>query len=284
MSKKKVNLFLAFLFPTFAGWNLQSFVEDLPSQNSFRDQIPFLSQHYEARQTIPALYVRELDEAKLPVQVLEFPDKLKAFGFYSRLRSPHKKFVQIGAEGFLSSSELVFWKENFCVILHFPGEHDDKKGILLSLGQKISSQISGGADEPDLALLFPEKGLVPHSVVYEPKNILGIPGIVDGFVALYQGEEGKRAVFLSQFSDQDGSKQALEQVKSFFEQQGLVPEKGPFKKENFFVGRKSENRYFFLRHGIYLIGFFPAPSEPIVGTSGREIQKNLNRRELEPLP
>lgn len=233
---------------------------------------------------MPAVYVRPVDEAQLNVRVFEFPDRLRAFGFYSSLRAPLKKFVQVGTEGFLSNTDLTFWKERRCVHMNFPGDYEDKKGILLALGSRIAQEMPGDTQEPDLVAIFPEENLLSHSVRYQTRALMGLPGIPGGFVAVYREQNKKRAVFLAECVDPEKAKETLRGVQDFFNRRGMTVENGPFKKENFFAGRLPERQWYLLRHGIYLIGFFPAPPAPELETGAREIQKRLNRRQMNALP
>lgn len=299
LNRKKANLFvacllLAFLdfpawcdeirFPTFAGWILQSFVSGQDPQNNLDPHLMGAYKHYEGQNFLPAVYVRPVDEAQLQVQVFEFPDRLQAFGFYSSLRTPLKKFVQVGTEGFLGNAHLIFWKERRCVLMKFPGDYEDKKGILLALGSRIAREIPGDLEEPDLVAIFPEEGLLSHSARYQPKNLMGFQGMPGGFVAVYQNQNKKRAVFLAECADPEKAKETFRGVQEFFSRRGMVVENGPFKKENFFAGRLPERQWYLLRHGIYLVGFFPAPPAQEVETGAREIQKRLNRRQMNSLP
>lgn len=270
-----------FAFPAFGGWSYQ--ILGSPEKVVGEDSGSFteLFDFYGGVAYDGTGYVRPLDGARVEVLVIGFPDNKNAFGFYSRLRDHDSKFVLIGAEGFLSPSRLVFWKSNICCFVHFPGNYDDKKTILLSLGEKVARQIAGAAGKLEIEKMFPEEGLLSHSFFFAPGEALGLPALNGALVGVYETENEPRAVFLSESDNVDQSKEILKSLRNFFDERAVPVKEGFFRNnEDFLAGRSPNREFYFFRHGIYVVGFFPRPSEKLARSWSEQMIKNLNRREM----
>jgi hypothetical protein len=124
--------------------------------------------------------------ADVSIEIYEASDSLHAFGIYTQERPPAPQAVPVGAEGYLNSNVLIFWKGPCYVKLI--AARPDKPGspALTALASAISEKLPGGAPLPRELAAFPRKNLVPHSIKLVPRDVLGQSYFVNGFEAGYQ--------------------------------------------------------------------------------------------------
>lgn len=124
--------------------------------------------------------------ADVGIEIYEASDSLHAFGLYTQERPPAPQAVPVGAEGYLNSNVLVFWKGPCYVKLIAAGPDKPGSTPLAALASAIGAKLPGGAPLPRELEAFPQKSLVPHSIKLVPKDVLGQTYLANGFEAGYQ--------------------------------------------------------------------------------------------------
>lgn len=107
------------------------------------------------------------------VDVYIFPSISEAFGIYSELSSNNSEFVAVGAEGFIDSGSLVFFKERFLARVTGYEETGTSDTALVRLGQTTALQIEGENAFPAAIEVMPSDNRIEHSCRYNPDSFMG---------------------------------------------------------------------------------------------------------------
>jgi hypothetical protein len=124
--------------------------------------------------------------ADVSIEIYEASDSLHAFGLYTQERPPSPQAVPAGAEGYLNSNVLIFWKGPSYVKLIAARPDKPGSAALTALASAISEKLPVGAPLPRELAAFPQENLVPHSIKLVPRDVLGQPYLSNAFEAGYQ--------------------------------------------------------------------------------------------------
>jgi hypothetical protein len=131
------------------------------------------------------------------IEIYQMADSVGAFGIYTQERPPAAQAVSAGVEGYANSNVLIFWKGPRYVKLIAAGP--DKPGLaaVTALARAISDRMPDGGPLPRDLTSFPQGNLVPHSIKFVPKDILGQQYFTNGFEASYQdGQTASRLLVI----------------------------------------------------------------------------------------
>lgn len=165
-------------------------------------------------------------EMDLTVEIYDMGRVVDAFGIYSIERSPDNEFVSIGQEGYVYEGGLNFHQGNYYVKLQSFGGGEAAREALKAMGKQISQNIG----EVDRRLsewfysLFPQEGLVAHSMQYLVKAPLGHEFLSPAFKVSYQIDDHEWAFWICRAEDAEGAQEKFEQLHSHFEKTGEVNE------------------------------------------------------------
>jgi hypothetical protein len=159
--------------------------------------------------------VYDKGEAEVTVDVYDMGELENAFGIYSSERSPEYRFVNLGAEGYISESTVNFFQGRFYVKLSGFSEKEKLELILEAFARKISSLIRDGAEYPAGLALFPTGNLVAHTQGYIKRAPLGRDSLGPAFQARY-AFDGKETEMIVSVAESPAS--AVERVRTLREQ------------------------------------------------------------------
>jgi len=108
---------------------------------------------------------------------------LDAFGIYSSYRRADADAMDIGAEGFVSPTQLMFYQDKYFVRLQATGTTNLKQEIFLMCGQTIAQNLPGTSDRPREVKLLRQTGIVEKSERYISRSLLGYPFFRRGITA-----------------------------------------------------------------------------------------------------
>ena len=95
--------------------------------------------------------------ADVSIEIYEVSDSLHAFGIYTQERPPAPRAVPVGAEGYLNSNVLIFWKGP-CYVKLIAAEADKPgSAALATLAGAISEKLPGGAPLPPNSRSIPRR-------------------------------------------------------------------------------------------------------------------------------
>jgi hypothetical protein len=134
-------------------------------------------------------------ELSIIADVYKMASVLDAFGIYSNYRKANNSWIAIGAEGFVSASQLMFYQDRYFIRLQVSGETSLASEIFLALARAISGNLPRASAKPrELDILkIPE--LVPQSERYLAKSLLGYVFFRRGLIADAVVQNEKMQIF-----------------------------------------------------------------------------------------
>jgi len=130
-------------------------------------------------------------ELSVVADVYRMGSLLDAFGIYSNYRrTDDTTAVTVGAEGFVSSAQLLFYQGRYFVRLSVSGADKLDPEVLTGLARAISRRLPPSAAKPRELDAFALPGVIPKSERYIAKSLLGYAFFRRGIVAeaLLSGE------------------------------------------------------------------------------------------------
>jgi len=186
--------------------------------------------------------------AQAVVDIYRMEDSRNAFGIYTQELNPDSEFRRIGVEGYLGGTALNFWAGKYYVKLTVFQESEDLKGEMTKLAEQVARKLGEPGAEPPETGYFPRENLVPHSIRFMPKDVLGQSYLLNGFEARYkQGSEECKLILIS-LSGSDESKEALARYQQFISTSGKMlkaiaaPADGGFTGSDSFYGNMAAVR------------------------------------------
>ena len=145
---------------------------------------------------------------------------LDAFGIYSNYRKPDYDFIKLGAEGFVSPSQLLFYQDRYFVRIQVTGDTEVEKKILIDCGRTISGRLPANYKAPPELAIFHIPEIVPHSERYIAKSLLGYDFFRRGLTADAKGAGGKFQVFAIIEDSPDEAHKAFESYSAYLRSEG----------------------------------------------------------------
>lgn len=134
-------------------------------------------------------------EDTIEAQVYKMGSPLDAFGVYSTYRYPDDEFVEVGADGFIGSTQLVFYQDRYFAKLRISGKSDENRDSLLAVAKAVSGALPQPPSAPaELALLDVEEK-APKTEKYVAESLLGYRFFPRGLVAEVELGEQRVRVF-----------------------------------------------------------------------------------------
>ncbi len=163
---------------------------------------------------------RNNPEVWIVADIYRMASPLDAFGIYSNYRKADAESATVGAEGFVSSSQLMFYQDRYFVRLQITGATSLGQDIFLACAQSVSEKLpinACPAGELE-ALKIPD--IVPKTERYIAKSLLGYAFFRRGIIAdaLLAGERAQ--VFLVPEDSISAAKEAFDQYRSYLKAEG----------------------------------------------------------------
>lgn len=156
----------------------------------------------------------------IDADIFEMGSVLDAFGVYSSFRDAAVKLVPVGAEGFLSSTQLSFYKDRFFVQVTDVTGLGNLGDTLLACGKAIDAKLGGSAAQPAELAIVTIDSVNPLSVKYLAKSVLGYPFFKRGFTAdvTVGGQPGR--VFVLIENSPEAAKDTAYQYAAYLNEKG----------------------------------------------------------------
>ena len=161
-----------------------------------------------------------MKDNSLTVDVIQFAEEIKAYGFYASFRPNGIKTEKIGAESFQYGNSRYMVKNDFVVIISAMKTSDKVNTVMRDLCIEIENAIIGSNATPPFFLLFPYKSKIIPSNQFYPYQYLGIPGFNEVYTTSYLIGNDTLTLFLA--IDKTGEK--FKYLKQFAKQEGEVVE------------------------------------------------------------
>jgi hypothetical protein len=194
---------------------------------------------YGFRQVVTADYSNPKKPSQAVLEIYRMKDPLNAFGIYASECNPDSDFKQIGAEGYIGGTALNFWSGPYYVKITVFQEDEGLKQDMLKLGEGVSQKIGQAGGMPPEIESFPRADLVPHSVRFLAKDVLGQTYFKEGFEAMYRRGESKTKLVIATPGDEAAAINALDQYRQFIASGGKVARELKAPGDGGFLGKDS---------------------------------------------
>jgi hypothetical protein len=155
------------------------------------------------------------------VDVYRMGSLLDAFGIYSNYRKADAAGVVIGAEGFASSSQLMFYQDRYFVRIQVTGATSLEQELLLACGRTVSRNLPLNTGHPgELEALVGIPGMVTKSERYLAQSILGYAFFRRGMIAEAMLGGERVQVFAVYENSPDAARKAFDDYRSYLKAEG----------------------------------------------------------------
>jgi len=169
-----------------------------------------------------ATYVNKKDpELWLVVDVYRMGSLLNAFGIYSNYRRADAAGAAIGAEGFVSTSQLMFYQDRYFVRIQVTGATSLEQELFVAFGRNVSQNLPPNTGRPiELGVLTGVPGVVTKSERYLAQSLLGYAFFRRGMIAdaVMRGERVQ--VFVVFENSTDAARKAFDDYRSYLKAEG----------------------------------------------------------------
>jgi len=135
-------------------------------------------------------------DALLIADVYRMGSLLNAFGIYSNYRKVDYETVQIGAEGFVSPTQCMFYQERYFVRLQATGTTNMEREAFLACARAISAKLPLDMSRPAELARLSIPAVIPGSERYHTQSLLGYAFFRRGFTVEGVAEGRTMRVFV----------------------------------------------------------------------------------------
>jgi hypothetical protein len=155
------------------------------------------------------------------VDVYRMRSLLDAFGIYSNYRKADAAEIMIGAGGFISSSQLMFYQDRYFVRIQVTGATSLEQEQIVACGRTVSRNLPPNAGRPgELEVLMGIPGMVTKSERYLGQSLLGYAFFRRGMItdAILGGERVQ--VFVVLENSPHAARKAFDDYRSYLKAEG----------------------------------------------------------------
>jgi hypothetical protein len=169
-----------------------------------------------------ATYLNKKDpEVWVVVDVYRMDSLLNAFGIYSNYRKADAAGVVIGTEGFVSSSQLMFYQDRYFVSIQVTGATSLEQELFLACGRIVSRNLPPNAGRPrELEVLAGIPGVVTKSERYLGQSLLGYAFFRRGMIADVMIGGERVQIFVVFENSPDAARKAFDDYRSYLKAEG----------------------------------------------------------------
>lgn len=144
------------------------------------------------------LHVAEYKKGKniIKLEVYHHSDNTNAFGIYSSERSSSFRFMNLGAQGYITDGAINFFKGNYYVKIRTYSEKEKTLQSAESLALKVAGMLEGSAELPVMLSKFPETGKKQNEEIYINESVLGHKYLNKAFRATYEVGSDNFSIFI----------------------------------------------------------------------------------------
>lgn len=124
----------------------------------------------------------EDSKAGLAVDIYRMGSPLDAFGIYGNYRNPDGEAVQVGVEGEISPTQLLFFQDRYFVRINSSGREPPTREAILACAQAVSAKLPPSSWPQELALIQ-APGIASRTEKYVAESLLGYRFFPRGFTA-----------------------------------------------------------------------------------------------------
>ncbi len=139
-------------------------------------------------------------KAVIKAEIYHHSSHTMAFGIYSSERSPSYRFVNLGAQGYITGGVINFFKGPYYVKIRTYSEKPKTLQSEESLAGMIATMLTGEEGMPSLLSEFPSEGRKPNEETYINESVLGHQFLNKAFRVLYEIGSDNFSIYLFNYS------------------------------------------------------------------------------------
>ncbi len=171
-----------------------------------------------------AVYARAgSPKTAIAVDIYRMGSLLDAFGIYSNYRDPDAEPVLIGAEGFSTGSQLMFYQDRYFVQVSSSGEGEPEARSLVACARAIAAKLPGPPTRPRETEVLGAPGITPRTEKYVAVSVLGYEFFKKGLTAEGTIDGKKVKVFLILDPSANAAVRTLEQYTAYLAKSEVEP-------------------------------------------------------------
>jgi len=159
-------------------------------------------------------------EVWIVADVYRMASLLDAFGIYSNYRKADAAGAMVGAEGFNSVSQFMFYQGRYFVRIQVTGTTELREDTLLTCGRAISRNLPFNAAYPRELEAFRIPAVVPKSERYIAQSVLGYDFFRRGITAVATVQGERVQVLVVPEDSQDGARRAFDRYCAYLKAEG----------------------------------------------------------------
>lgn len=159
-------------------------------------------------------------EVWLITDVYKMGSLLDAFGIYANYRRAKAEGVTIGADGFISPSQLMFYQDRYFVRLQVSGATSLQPNIFLACGRAITQKLPNNERRPRELEMVGIPARVPGSERYITQSLIGYDFFRRGLIADAVLDGKQMQIFVVMNDDQAAARKAFAQYRSYLMAEG----------------------------------------------------------------
>jgi len=155
-------------------------------------------------------------EVWVVIDVYRMGSLLDAFGIYSNYRKAEAASAVIGTEGFISSSQLMFYQDRYFVRIQVTGATSLEQDLFVACGRTVSRNLPPNPGRPrELEALAGIPGVMTNSERYLGQSLLGYAFFRRGMIADAMLEGERVQVFVVFENSTDAARKAFDDYRSY---------------------------------------------------------------------
>jgi hypothetical protein len=159
----------------------------------------------------------------LVADLYEMGSPLDAFGIYSRYRDPEAESIKVGSEGFISESQLMFYKDRYFGRLSPSGTATLARSVFLACATAMADKISGTSSPPGVLAVLRIPAVISGTETYIAQSVLGYAFFKKGLTADATLDNNRIRIFVVLDDSPDASSRTLSEYQSYLEKAGKEP-------------------------------------------------------------
>jgi hypothetical protein len=164
---------------------------------------------YGFKGAVSATYTQGGDKGKeANVELYEMGSLLDAYGIYSSMRDAESKQVDLGAEGFGDTTQIMFYVDKYFVKVRI--DSTAAKGELLSFAKAVADVLPADKKKPAQLALVAIPNFVPRSDQYIGQSVLGYACWPKGMIAQIKTKDATARIFVVMTDSPSAAASALD--------------------------------------------------------------------------
>lgn len=153
---------------------------------------------------------------------------LDAFGIYSNYRRPDADFLELGCEGYVTDSQLLFYQDAYFVRLTAVGRSEQNRDHLKTIAEAIRAKLPRAPACPDEVGLVAVPGTIPKTETYQADSLLGYAFFPRGILAKARIGEAAGRLFVVMLDSPDDAATTAQRYADYLQAKGSLEQGTPY--------------------------------------------------------